>query len=425
VPRVTVFSPDGAWLAQACKSSGGRLWHLRGPAFAEPVRLRLKASHLGQVAFTQDGRWLASTAFDEEHDRLAVWRLSHRLPRVLSPGEGAVRPIVRFHPDGSSLLTVVSEDDGLDTLLSWPLGGGAGREPTVLFRGLELEVSEIAGHPGREFVVAGTYDGGTHRIPLDGGVPARLEGVHRHGMALDPMGRFLVSRSLLVSRQESVSVLDLETGKLLAPEVPGEGPVRGAVFDARGRLVVTRGGVLSRWNPSSRATELLVGEGVPWASPIGDGQRLYVRDGHGRSILDLEDGSRRALPEAHQPPGTISFDPTGSIVATAHPDGEIRVGRLFDDEPHLLLGHGIGDTWARLGPRGQWVASLRMGGTLRLWPMPDLSEPPFHTLPHDELMTTLEALTNLRAVPDERAPTGYRIEADPNAYHGWQSGPEW
>ena len=42
-----------------------------------------------------------------------------------------------------------------------------------------------------------------------------------------------------------------------------------------------------------------------------------------------------------------------------------------------------------------------------------------------ELMTRLEALTNLRAVADEHEPTGYRIEADLGAYRGWQSVPEW
>ena len=59
--------------------------------------------------------------------------------------------------------------------------------------------------------------------------------------------------------------------------------------------------------------------------------------------------------------------------------------------------------FVEISPDGQWIASLTREGIVRLWPMPDLAKPPLHTLPHDELMTTLEALTNLRAVPIPKA----------------------
>ena len=42
--------------------------------------------------------------------------------------------------------------------------------------------------------------------------------------------------------------------------------------------------------------------------------------------------------------------------------------------------------------------------------MPDLSQPPFHTLPHDELMAKLQTLTNLRVVEDKASPTGYKLD---------------
>jgi hypothetical protein len=55
--------------------------------------------------------------------------------------------------------------------------------------------------------------------------------------------------------------------------------------------------------------------------------------------------------------------------------------------------------------------------------MPDLSKPPLHTLPHDELLAKLRSLTNLRAVPDPASPTGWKIEAGPFA--GWEKMPDW
>jgi hypothetical protein len=55
--------------------------------------------------------------------------------------------------------------------------------------------------------------------------------------------------------------------------------------------------------------------------------------------------------------------------------------------------------------------------------MPDVSEPPFHTLPYDELLGRLRALTNLRVVEDEHSPTGYSIETGP--FPGWEELPKW
>ena len=55
--------------------------------------------------------------------------------------------------------------------------------------------------------------------------------------------------------------------------------------------------------------------------------------------------------------------------------------------------------------------------------MPDLSKPPLHTLPHDELLAKLHSLTNLRAVRDPASSTGWTIEIGP--FPGWRDVPTW
>ena len=74
-----------------------------------------------------------------------------------------------------------------------------------------------------------------------------------------------------------------------------------------------------------------------------------------------------------------------------------------------------------ISPDGLWIASAGRDGRVRLWPMPEGR--PFHTLPYDELLDKLHALTNLRAVDDEESSTGYRLE--PGPFPGWETVPTW
>jgi DNA-binding winged helix-turn-helix (wHTH) protein/WD40 repeat protein len=422
--RGLTFSPDGSWLF-----SNHQLWSLRGPASAEPVPLG--RGLLTQVAFNPDGRWLAGT---DGSGRLAIYPLSNSYRWDLRSSRGDLRGRVAFHPDGSRIYLKVSEEDGLESLLSWPLAGGAGLEPTVLFRGLEL--SRPAVDPSGRFLVVGAYDG-TRKIPLDGGAPTiieNLEGFSRRGpFRIGPAGRLLAYRRLEPGTVDFATarpaILELETGDTLVLEPPGDGGLSFFNFDPKGRLIVTRGGVVSRWDPRTGATEVLVSEEAAAAHPIDDGRLLFVRNrsdaGGDRWILDLAEGTGTALARAHQPRSYYSIGRKSSIVATAPRDGVVFVGPFFDEQPHLLLRPGFGNEDLWMSPDGEWVASSGDEGTLHLWPVPDLTEPPLHTLPYEQLMAKLEALTNLRATPDEGRPSGYTVEPDYNAYRGWAEVPTW
>jgi WD40 repeat protein len=386
-----------------------------------------EATDMLKVAFTPGGRWLATLALGNQPYRLALWPLSDRYPRVLRSSQGDIKGLVRFHPDGSRLFTTVYGEDGSGALLSWSLAGDAGLEPTLLFR--DADFMDAAVDPQGRFLVVNSYSG-TWKIPLDGTAPTTFEGLDRYSyhLSFDPTGRYLASRPGR-SPSPTVAVLDLETGERIELEEPGDGRAMAPSFDGAGRLVVTRGGVVSRWDPRTRETEVLVSEGVFWAAPLPDGRSLVVvweGTGGTRTMLDLETGSRTVVPQVHQPPSYVYGDDlTGSIVASGHPDGEVRVGSPTSEEPHLLLGHEPGATRVSISPDNKWVVSLGVEGAVYLWPMPDLSKRPLHTLPYDELMARLKALTNLRAVADEESHTGYTIKPDFTAYRGWEEVPTW
>jgi WD40 repeat protein len=99
------------------------------------------------------------------------------------------------------------------------------------------------------------------------------------------------------------------------------------------------------------------------------------------------------------------------------------VGPVSGEEPHLLFGHDAHISAVDISPDGRWIASSSYDKTVRLWPMPDMSRPPLHTLPHDELIAKLKTLTNLRVVRDEESPTGWKREVGP--FPGWKEVPTW
>jgi len=163
---------------------------------------------------------------------------------------------------------------------------------------------------------------------------------------------------------------------------------------------------------------------------VADGRRLVfierenVKHSRGKvTLLELDTGTVTNLERFGDEVTGIAVDATGTFVATGDVDGEVRVGLLTGEEPHLITGH-TGSVWSlAIDPKGRWIASGGNDTTVRLWPMPDLTKPPLHTLPREELITKLKTLTNLRVVRDPESATGWTLTHDP--FPGWETVPTW
>lgn len=117
-----------------------------------------------------------------------------------------------------------------------------------------------------------------------------------------------------------------------------------------------------------------------------------------------------------------AFDASGRVIVTGDMDGVVRAGPVTGEEPHLLLGHTGMVTALAVSPDGRWIASAT-DQAIHLWPMPDATKPPLHTLRHAELLAKLDSLTNLRVVRDPTSSTGWTLDVGP--FQGWKDVPTW
>jgi WD40 repeat protein len=414
------------------------LWDLRDPPDVGPLRLARPVRHQGlSAAFQPGGPWLAVS---NELD-LAFWPLEGPWMRTLRFHGDTNMALVSFSSDGRWLARTFS-DAGLRL---WPLDpeGPAAR---VLLPAERCTMVRF--HPDGEHMLVGTFRGGAFLVPIAGGPPRRLEtgweGAVQMtgGMAIDPSGRHAAA----VPYDMSPSIRDPERRALRLWELPsGEGRTYSlAHFTDESWWGFTSleflpdGSLVAGGPGSGRAVRLVLPseDGVKVKVETlhsaqdtaldlsADGRRALVwGDGELRLIQPVTGSSRRIDTHGQDLWHIIAIDPTGEVIVTGDTEGVVRVGPATGEEPHLLIGGHSATVWSvDISPDGKWIASVGDEG-IRLWPTPDVTKPPLHTLPYDELMAKLDALTNLRVVRDEESSTGWKVEIGP--FPGWEIVPEW
>jgi WD40 repeat protein len=283
-------------------------------------------------------------------------------------------------------------------------------------------------------VITGNRLGQVTVRPLDGGPARELVGFTDiiKSLAVGPRSRLVAAGSGTYIREEAiVRVWDLETGEVRTLDAGDGEEVYGLLFSGEGSLWVASGTRLRRWQLDGDPPRVVVDMDLS----VPDGTEVWCDDlsRDGRLILLGSDDGRLwtqnlitgGFHELRTHDGRWSwaiFDTRGEIVVSVDEKGGIRVGPMTGEEPHLLQGERTIRAVA-ISPDGQWIATGGGDAAIHLWPMPDLSKPPFHTLPRDELIATLKTLTNLRAVRDEESSTGWKIEVGP--FPGWETVPSW
>jgi WD40 repeat protein len=264
-------------------------------------------------------------------------------------------------------------------------------------------------------------------------------------VALDPQGRRAVAVPYFYSgiREPEYHVLavwDLPSGRKQVHSFAHLADARWLgwqpAFAPDGRLYVAgRGGVLRLSLPSEPggriSGETVYAAGVAGFDLSRDGRLLLVAASREESwtaaredllLLDLAANTSRRITTHGTRLSACRASPSGRIIVTGDHDGVVRVGPVTGGEPHLLLGHKGRVYGLAISPDERWIASSS-DESISIWPMPDVTKPPLHALPHAELLAKLDALTNLRVVRDPASATGWALVVGP--FSGWKDVPTW
>jgi eukaryotic-like serine/threonine-protein kinase len=437
----TVFGGERRWVfGYPWFDKRERLWDLEALPGSRPLELRRSGSwYLAGPSLHPKDDWLTVSQYLE--GRAVFWPLRKRYPSVVDGYTEIARPVT-FSPDGRWLATNWSDKK----LRLWPMPGTGPREPKTLELPETVLWESIVFDPrGRYLFGVGNSDR-AWIVPLDGSHPRRLpvysEDTLLWAGAVSPSGRRVATAWNYGLGPKTLRLHDVDTGETRVFRLPTEGAsssvtdaafqgaVLGMGFFDETTLYTSGWAGLRRWD-LERGTCELVSADVDFIGFLGPDRRLALTGAPvpGREAQkcrqlqtrDLVSGKTRAV----GPPGVCVVLPaavSGDIAAAPGSDG-VLVGRLSGDTAHLLVGHEGPVTGVALSPDGRWVATSGEDNTLRLWPTPDLAEPPLHALPHDELVAKLKSLTNLRVVRDPKSPAGWRLDVGP--FPGWKDVPTW
>ncbi len=404
------FSPDGKLLAGGGAAGLIRVWDLETfkPVFTGKAEAE---AGVASVAFSDDGRWLATAEGGERprarlFDRSAQYKLT-----LLGAQRDTVSAIAFSKTSADSTVLATGATDG--TVQLWAPGTGEALGPAAIASPSGVSSLTFMGPDGRS-LIGGSDDG---RLWLWKAVALGLhEASSVQALALDPRSddgsrfisaagsavntwrdggwdrqvafdgtpwsvqyskdgtRFAVAGRFAPAIYDTDSLKRLVTARVTEPEALTQGFERVALSPDGRRLMAAGGDQILQWDAAS---------GEPVGDPISERDVLgatyspdsaliaYGGKGEVVQVADLSGRQRFGLKLADWVMD-IGFSPDGTLLAVASADGVVTLVNVADGSVVRQLPGNRDRVFAvAFSPDGSWLASASRRDGVRLWRLSD------------------------------------------------------
>ena len=327
---------------------------------------------VNELAYSPDGRWLASGSRD---GTLRLWPEDGGNTRVIETGHSSVAGLA-FRPDGRRLATA----GGDETIRFWEPATGAEVGPRIATDRGRVQV--LAYSPDGAVLASTGTDGAIELWDPETGMPtsAALTGHTDTVLCLDfsPDGKTLVSGAYDSVRFWNVAD-PAAPSEAEAPLFTEQSGVNCAALSPDGTILATAGrdGTVRLWDRRSRLPI-----GAPLTATAAELTNLaFSPDGATLTAIGADSRIHRWLVAPRWLTGQatvagqgallgLALHPDGSTIATGGSDGTVRLWRTtapFEGPLLPSIGHGSAQSALAVSPDGQTIASGDEDGLVVLW----------------------------------------------------------